>query len=72
VKFGQSIAETETLRAGFHRRDTSYWFYKNAVVFRGWRAIGPHGEPPSALSGRIDAARPVSRACPPYRGGRET
>jgi SAM-dependent methyltransferase len=36
VSFRQSSTETETLRAGFHKRDTSYWFYKNAVVFRGW------------------------------------
>ena len=32
--FRQSIAETETLRAGFKKRETSYWFFKNAAVFR--------------------------------------
>jgi SAM-dependent methyltransferase len=32
--FHESIAETETLRATFQQRQTSYWFFKNAAVFR--------------------------------------
>jgi SAM-dependent methyltransferase len=37
--FRQSIAETETLRAGFQKRETSYWFFRNSAVFRRWRAL---------------------------------
>jgi SAM-dependent methyltransferase len=32
--FTHSIEETDTLRASFQARQTSYWFYKNALVFR--------------------------------------
>jgi SAM-dependent methyltransferase len=32
--FQRSTAETESLRTGFQRRETSYWFFKNALVFR--------------------------------------
>jgi len=32
--FRQSIAETETLRAAFRKRETSYWFFQNSAVFR--------------------------------------
>jgi SAM-dependent methyltransferase len=37
--FSYSMAETDTLRAGFKARETSYWFFKNAAVFR--RVTGP-------------------------------
>lgn len=32
--FSHSIVETETLRAAFQKRETSYWFFKNSAVFR--------------------------------------
>jgi SAM-dependent methyltransferase len=32
--FDQSRAETDALRASFQTRQTSYWFYRNALVFR--------------------------------------
>jgi hypothetical protein len=44
VGFCQSVAETETLRGDFQRRETSYWFYKNAIVFRRAPAVASHEE----------------------------
>jgi len=32
--FRESVAETKKLRASFQERETSYWFFKNAGVFR--------------------------------------